>query len=191
MLNEVLAVQHLGSPTVRRPGDVAPHLLEEVVLPAAGHDRWCVVDPQTPQQLTALRSVIGADKEDEIGIRLAEWLLARSDSEAASALQAAGVPAGRMVRVDELPNELGTSTRGMYETTTVPGTSEEVLVERFSAISKDLRFPSLEPMAAFGEHTRSVLAELGYLPDEISALFAANVAQEADIVSCSFGDRGH
>lgn len=177
----VLAAESLSPGSALPPGDVMAHALRDVVLPAAGDDQWCVVDPQTPEQVAALRTVVG-NGDDAV----AAWVRARSAADAAAQLQAAGVPAGQMVRLREMDDDPALAERELYGSTRVPGTGEELLVERLGVLSDDVEVPKLTPMPMFGAHTRSVLAELGIAPDAVRRLLADGIAQESDAVRDEF-----
>lgn len=177
-LNDLLAAESIMPGSVQPPGDTSNRLLAEVVLPAAGEDQWCVVDPQTPEQLVALRAVIGAVDSADLDAQVAAYVKGRSPDEVAHALQSVGVPAGRMLRVSELPDDPALRGRHLYDTTEITGTGEELLVERCPVLSDDLELPKLFPMPMFGAHTRAVLAELGHSQDEIEQLVADGTAQE-------------
>ena len=177
-LNDLLAAESIAPGSVQPPGDPSIHLLTDVVLASDGDDQWCIVDPQTPQQLTALRRLVGAADDADLDGQVAAYVRTRSADQVAGDLQAVGVPAGRMRRISELPEDSALRGRHFYETTEITGTGEQLLVERCPVISDDLQLPKLFPMPMFGAHTRPVLAELGYGPEEIEQLVADGIAQE-------------
>lgn len=177
-LDELLAAESV-SPGAAQPPGVLPgrRRLSEVVLPAAGADQWCIVDPLNAEQVASLRAVVGAQHRD-LDTAVAEWVIRQPSADDATArLQAAGVPAARMIRHAEMAEDPALLARQLYRPTAVTGTQDEVLVERFSVPRESLAVPSLEPMAMFGAHTRAVLTELGKDPAEIDGLFGAGIAQ--------------
>ncbi|PRZ41252.1 crotonobetainyl-CoA:carnitine CoA-transferase CaiB-like acyl-CoA transferase [Antricoccus suffuscus] len=177
-LSDLLATESVAPGSVLPPGDASPHLLSEVVLPAHGDDQWCIVDPQTPEQLAALQRVVGATSDADLDAQVAAYVRERRPDDVARELQVAGVPAGRMLRVGELLDDSALQSRQMYDTTKMTGTEEVLPVERFPVLSDDLELPTLFPMPMFGAHTRPVLAELGYSAEEIEQLVAGGIAQE-------------
>jgi crotonobetainyl-CoA:carnitine CoA-transferase CaiB-like acyl-CoA transferase len=176
--DELLAQESLDPGSVVPPGDQENHMLSQVLFPAAGEDQWCVIDPQTADQLSAVRSVIGAAGEGDPTALVAAYVADRDPDAVASRMQSAGVPAARMLRVAEMPEDPAIRSRDWYQTTSVAGTDEEVLVERCSVLSEQLTIPDLAPMPMFGVHTRSVLAEAGRSAEEIEELVASGIAQE-------------
>ncbi len=178
-LAELLATESVAPGAARPPGDVATHLLDQIVLQAAGADEWCIVDPQTPEQLATLRRVLGVPTGSDPAEQLAGFVRERSAEKVARELQAAGVPAGAMRRIPELPDDPGIRSRNLYEITQVMGTPEQVLVERYPIRSEQLRVPQLAAMPMFGAQTRTVLAELGRTPEQIERLVADGIAQES------------
>ncbi|MFM9776377.1 hypothetical protein ACKI1Z_42700, partial [Streptomyces galilaeus] len=75
------------------------------VYACTGKDEWCAVTIATPAQRAALRSLLDAPTalEPVLEPALRTWLAARPPLDAARTLQAAGIPAGAMLRVVELP----------------------------------------------------------------------------------------
>ncbi|WP_275290851.1 CoA transferase [Amycolatopsis sp. La24] len=177
-LDRHLAAESAEPGSVLPPGDLSGRLLPEVVFRAAGEDQWCIVDPRTPEQLAALRQVLGTRPGEEAAA-VAAYVRDRDPDAVALEMQAAGVPAARMLRIAELPQDPGRRSRNWYTSTHVAGTDDEVLVERYPVLAPDLAAQPLAPMPMFGAHTRSVLAELGRSPREIEELVAAGIAQEA------------
>jgi crotonobetainyl-CoA:carnitine CoA-transferase CaiB-like acyl-CoA transferase len=172
---ELLAAESVRPGSVQPPGDMAVHLLDDLMLRAAGDDQWVVVDPQTPAQLAALRAVVGDD--------VAGYVRERAADDVACELQAAGVPAARMLRVGELPDDAAFRSRELYDVTQLAGTTEELLIERFPVRSGQLQLPRLAPTPMFGAHTRTVLGELGRSPEQIERLIADGIAQESRLVT--------
>ncbi|WP_166741814.1 CoA transferase [Cumulibacter soli] len=182
LLDEILAAESARPGSATPPGVIDNRrLLPNVVLPAAGEDQWCIVDPQNAEQFDALCELLEADHSD-VPRALAEWVRERVPDEAAALLQARGVPAARMIRNAEMAAQPALVARGMYGTTSVAGSYEHLLVERFSVPSESLDLPELAPMPMFGQHTRSVLSELGIAPERIDALFEQGVAQASELL---------
>lgn len=181
-LDELLAAESV-SPGAAQPPGVLPgrRLLSQVVVPAAGDDQWCVVDPQDHDQLATLRQLVGAGESD-LDEAVIAWVRQRTANEAAESLQAVGIPAARMIRNIEMAELPDLVARDMYSPIPVTGTEDVVLVERFSVPRDSLETPVLEAMPMFGAHTRAILAELGKTPAQIDELFAVGVAQASALV---------
>ena len=181
-LDELLAAESV-TPGAAQPPGVFPgrRLLSEVILPAAGEDQWCIVDPQNSGQVTALQTLVGAGESD-LDAAIARWVRHRSADDAAESLQALGVPAARMIRNAEMAGHPALQARDMYGPIAVTGTDEVVLVERFSVPREGLSTPTLTAMPTFGTHTRAILAELGKDPTQIDELFATGVAQASELL---------
>lgn len=177
-LAEIIARMSIDSAAVAPPGRLGHHQLGELVHAAAGDDQWCVIDPQTPAQRDALVSVIGHAEGPDLTTAVAAWVSRHDPDEVMCRMQRAGVPAGRMERVVQLPTAsyLGGDERYLPVGHTPEG--ELLLTERFPVRSAVLPQPCLTPMADFGSGTRSVLTELGYADEVIDRWFAIGVAQE-------------
>jgi crotonobetainyl-CoA:carnitine CoA-transferase CaiB-like acyl-CoA transferase len=184
-LGELLAADSLRPGSVQPPGRPAPSLLRTVILPAAGVEQWCVVDPRTPEQMGLLRSFLELGAEDDVDTAVAAFVASRDPHTAAAALQAKGIPAAPMLRPHETADDEGLRQRRMHFTTPVAGTDQEVLVERYPVLSSSYRTPQPSPAANFGAHTRTVLAELGRTPEEVDRLLSEGIAQEAAVFASS------
>ncbi len=106
-----------------------------------------------------------------------EEAIGRYDREALLALLAeAGVPATPVNRVDQVMNDPQTAALGLVERVVHPRLGEVPVIGtpvRFSAMAPGVRRPA--PLQ--GEHTDRVLAELGYMPDDIADLRLKKVIQ--------------
>ena len=178
-LAELLAAESVSPGSVHPPGRLGAGPLDDVVLPAAGDDEWCVVDPRTPEQVVALRGLLRLGEQDELRAALVAYL-DRHGPAAAARLQAAGVPAAPMLRAHELGDDAALQARGMYFPTPVAGTEQQVLVERYPVLTDGAAAARPGPAPAFGQHTRSILAELGLSGQDVERLFALGVAQCAE-----------
>jgi len=164
------------------------------IFPAGGDDNWVVVDVRGDDQFARLATAIGKpewaadprlgtpssrlEHEDELAAALGAWTRAHDAPDAATALQEAGVPAGHMVRGDELLDDPHLTARGVFGTMT-----HALLPEPFPTNLAEARFSSLPaPLLADaprqGEHTYEVLADvLAMDAAAVDALVATGAAQ--------------
>ncbi|NMO00055.1 CoA transferase [Gordonia sp. TBRC 11910] len=167
--------------SVQPPGSAPGALLSQQVFATRGPERWCVIDPRTPEQLDRVYVVLGTASRDTAAI--ADAVADRDGAEVAEALQAAGVPAAPMLSPGDLPDDAGLSSRDFYTTTSVSGTEQIVPVERAVLIVDGRRAPTLGPAPAFGEHTWSILRELGYDSPQIASLLERGAVEESDLAA--------
>ena len=163
------------------------------VYPTAGDDEWCVVTVRGNADWTALDALIGVGGEpletpaarlaarDRIDASLRVWLLARTSDAAMTELQAAGVPAARMLRVADMPGFEYYPARGLFRTEAHPFLPDDFLTERWHVPSLTNAAPLTRPAPLSGEHTAEVVADwLGLDDTRIEALIAAKVIEPLD-----------
>lgn len=165
------------------------------VFPCAGDDEWCVVTARNDADWTALCEAIGrsdlaadpalataqgrAGARDMIDAALAAWTAQHSPQAAMAQLQAAGVPAGAMMRVVEMPASPYFMERPMFRTLVQPQLAEPVLVDALPVRSSRLGQTPLVQAPMMGEHSRAIVGELpGRDADDIARLIAAGVLND-------------
>jgi crotonobetainyl-CoA:carnitine CoA-transferase CaiB-like acyl-CoA transferase len=164
------------------------------VFPARGDDEWCVVTVRGDRDWQALSQVVCredwatlpqyADRHGRLRNRaaierdLTDWI-ARQDADAVMRrLQAAGVPAARMLRIADLPEFGYFRERRLFRAEKHPHLAEEVVSERFHAPSSNIADLPATPAPLMGEHSAEVVRDwLALPPDEIEHLFTANALQ--------------
>jgi crotonobetainyl-CoA:carnitine CoA-transferase CaiB-like acyl-CoA transferase len=159
----------------------------------AGDDEWCVVAVHDSAEFQASCQVIdrldlAADPAlaDSAGRALARnrideavgaWLAVRTPREAMETLQAAGVPAGAMLRVAELPDFPYFKERRFFRPAHHPHIAQPFLLEAAPVLSTHLPDPPDLPAPLMGEHTAEIMQDwLGLSPEEVALLATNGVA---------------
>lgn len=174
---------------VERPAPQVPWGL----YPAAGEDDWVVVSVRDGDEWRRLCETIAredllddpalataqdrADEHGRIDRAVTAWTQARGAEEAATILQAAGVPAGHMLRVVELPQAPQHRALGTFREATHPLIDVAFAVEAGVARSR-LPLPEQHPAPRLGEDSGRVVADwLGASNEEIAAFEAAGTIE--------------
>lgn len=116
-----------------------------------------------------------ADNREAIAEAMNAWLATRTAAEALAALEAARIPAGPVLGLDEALEDPQVKARGLLRYVEYPGAPQPVPLAdtavRLSATPGGIR----RRAPTLGEHTGEILAELGYSSDEIGQLRAGAV----------------
>lgn len=183
-----------------QPGSMSPRSTQsrtdvsQGVYQCAGGDEWCVIDVHSDEQFRALCAAVGMPQVSECGGyataagRLAddqkldknvrEWVAERGPADVVAALQAAGVPAGKMQRLDEYLDDPQFQARGFIRYLHQPQLASPLPTENGPSRALHLADPDLRPAPVQGEHTREIAATLlGLAPEEIDRLTSAEVLQ--------------
>jgi crotonobetainyl-CoA:carnitine CoA-transferase CaiB-like acyl-CoA transferase len=163
----------IASDALRRAGHVVSNAsAESAVYPCAGNDEWCVVTVRDTADATTIAGVTG-------GFPLAGWLAGQASHAAMEALQAAGIAAGAMLRVSELPTSDYYVERGFFRTAKHPHMSDPVTVEAAPFRAEALPDPLEMPAPLLGEHTTELMsARLGLDQPTIAALIEAGALEQ-------------
>jgi crotonobetainyl-CoA:carnitine CoA-transferase CaiB-like acyl-CoA transferase len=162
------------------------------VFPCMGDDDWCVVTVRGDADWASLCRVMGrpdlaADpalsnaagrqaRRGQVDQAVAEWLAERDPRVAMEELQAAGVPAGAMLRVAEMPEFDYFVERRFLAKARHPLIADPFYMENAPVRSERIPDPPMDPAPTIGEHTADVLREwLGLPPEEITRLVDAGV----------------
>lgn len=162
------------------------------VFPAAGNDQWVVVTTRGDADWLALCELVpgldpGMDRAERLSERAAieaavtAWTSARATGEAAALLQAAGVPAGPMLRVSELPEHPYFKQRGTFREVHHPALKDPHFTEAMHARFESIYPPPEKPAPLMGEQTGEVMRDwLGLDDAKIVDLVVRGVLEPLD-----------
>jgi crotonobetainyl-CoA:carnitine CoA-transferase CaiB-like acyl-CoA transferase len=148
-----------------------PH---SAVYQCAGDDEWCVVTSRSASDDQAIARVTA-------GTTLSDWCAVTPARTVMEALQSAGVAAGAMLRVSELPEFDYYKERRLFKPATHPHLAEPFIVEAAPIRSDHLPDPPDRPAPLLGEHTTEILRDWLQMEREIDALLAMNVLEQPDL----------
>ena len=154
-------------------------------------DGWIVVSVIGPKMFARWARLVGRDDlvsdprcvddisraghRELIAGAMAAWLDTRTSAQAIAELEAARIPAGPVLNLDQVLDDPQVKSRGLLEYLDFPGAPKPVPLAdtavRLSATPGGIRHRA----PTLGEHTDQVLAELGYQKDEIQRLREAGV----------------
>jgi benzylsuccinate CoA-transferase BbsF subunit len=162
------------------------------VFPCRGDDRWIAIVVEDDRQFEALTAVMGASDlagdprfrtlelrrlhESVLEELVASWTVTQDVDRAVAALGAAGVPAEKVSRVDEVLRSPTLGARDFFTSFEHP----EFGVRPLAGVAwvsdrSPMRAAGAAPV--LGQHTREVLTEVLELsPETVDALIAAGVA---------------
>jgi crotonobetainyl-CoA:carnitine CoA-transferase CaiB-like acyl-CoA transferase len=173
------------------------------LFPAAGDDEWIVVDPVGDIQFAALATAIGHEEwssdsrlltaegrlgaASELNNALEQWLSARSPGESADILQAAGVPAGAMVRVPDYVADPHLTARKAFGQLDQPGFPIPLPTMLGEAPGRKLLPPKLGKAPLMAEDTRQVMKDvLGVDSATVDSLIASGDLEENPTVAAAY-----
>ncbi|MEP7351376.1 MAG: CoA transferase [Sphingorhabdus sp.] len=164
------------------------------VYQAAGEDEWCVVTVRCDDDLHNLARVIERpdlaanpdyktsglrrEKAADLDAAVAIWMADQDADAAMQALQRAGVPAAKMLRVGDLPEFGYFEERKLFRVEHHPHFADDVIAERMHIQSQILPDPPSVPAPLMGEHSAIVMREwLGLSDGEIDDLITRKILE--------------
>jgi crotonobetainyl-CoA:carnitine CoA-transferase CaiB-like acyl-CoA transferase len=166
----------------KRMGNRSSSMAPQGCYACAGQDQWCVISVENNEQWRALAQLIGDPKmiedprfqsltgrmrhHDEIDRYIEAWTRLRTPAEAEQQLQAAGVPAQRMRRVDETLRQGEDSVFHLQ-----PGKAQPTLLTGLPFWFVPRNKQAFGQAPQLGEHTEEALKDwLGLEDAEIAKL---------------------
>ena len=164
---------------------------------SGGGDRWVTIACTTDEQWPALCRVIGREElasderfagaaerragHDEIDAIIARWTSQQDHHEAARLLQAAGIPAGPVLAIDELFADPHLDARGYWEEVVDTDAGAHRYPSRPWKMS-GTPLTSRGPAPLLGEHTDQILGELlGLAAEELAELRERGVTADVPL----------
>ena len=182
---DVLAYQMTGTEPERR-GNRSPYFAPHNAYPCAGEDRWVTIAAASEEEWRRLAAVMEREDladderfasndarlkhEDDLDRTIAEWTSQRDAYEITHLLQAAGVPAGPVLRGPDLLEDPHYRERRTFNEVDHPQVGPkwyQGFAWRMSETPGQVHWPS----PTLGQHNRQVYGELlGLTPAEIDRL---------------------
>ncbi len=174
-------------------GNRSPRYAPQGVYRCQGAEQWLAISVRTDAEWRALAAIAGAgelaslDNEarrsfhDEIDARIEAWAQTQDPQAAMEALQAVGVPAGRVLNTEDIHDDPHLGARGFWVALPHPR------MEAWRQPSSAWRFVEANPhlrrhAPLFGEHNREILVGLLGLPEaELEALASSGIIGDAPI----------
>lgn len=177
-------------------GNRSDDRVPEGVYPCAGDDQWCVISVCDDDQWRRLAKVMGHEellddatlatlagrrqRRDEVDGWVEAFSRRHEPRELTRLLQAAGVPAGFMLRLNEYRDDPQFQAREFIRTLEHPGLPFPLPTENRIVASLHMRDPELRAAPYQAEHTREIAARLLGLSDEqIDELIASGDLEAA------------
>ena len=175
VLSELFLEESLAPGTVGPRGNRSPRGAPWGVYRCSGDQHWCAVTCRSDEEWRALVECMGSPRwamdltfataegrrarHDEIDEGITTWTSERTDTEVMHTLQAAGVPAGRMMYVSEQLTDPHLRERGYIGQIEQPGLGP-MLLDGAGFHSVGIPGPVTTPAPFLGEHTHDIAASV-------------------------------
>jgi crotonobetainyl-CoA:carnitine CoA-transferase CaiB-like acyl-CoA transferase len=167
------------------------------IFHCAGDDEWCAIDIRGDKQWQALchlmdrPDLLNNSRFDTAGDRVAaneyleqqvaDWTISLEPNQLVENLQQAGIAAGKMFRVNELPDNPHLRARDFFRVNHQPSMSGPLLTENGPAGKFFFPEPKIEPAPFAAQHTRMLMTEiLGLENSEVNALLKSGDLEEME-----------
>ncbi|OAI42181.1 hypothetical protein AYO38_03285 [bacterium SCGC AG-212-C10] len=181
-----------GEDPVHR-GDRSPRFAPQGAYACAGEQQWLAISVRDDADWKALATITGAEalsslpfaerqaRHDELDALVSAWASSQDPQAAMESLQAAGVPAGRVLDTQAIHDDPHLAARGFW--VRLPHPKMEPWRQPSTAWRLVEANPQMRRHAPlFGEHTREVLRDVAGLSDaEVEALFAAGICADEPV----------
>ena len=171
----------------------APHGVYECL----GDDEWCVITVRDDFEWSALCAAMGnpslaaeaayataADRianHHQLDQLISGWTRKHAPRDVMQTLQATGVPAGAMLRIDDYETDPHFLARTFVRRLDQPGLPVPIPTENGPCKAMNLPDPDIRPAPMMGQHTLEIAANLLELPPErIQAYLEAGIFEAPD-----------
>lgn len=144
-------VQSIGGPLFKRWADLM------------GEDHW-LEDPRFRDDISR------GDNGAAISERLARWCAERSSGEVLAAMEEARLPAGPVMSPREVLEDPHIAAKGLFQATEYPGLPGAVPLMKTPVELSETPGEIRSRPPTLGEHTDRIMGDLGYSPQQITAL---------------------
>ena len=149
-------VQSVGGPLFKRWADLM------------GEDHW-LEDPRFKDDISR------GDHGEIISARLAEWCAERSSEEVLAAMEEARLPAGPIMSPQEVLEDPHIEAKGLFQPIDYPGLDKPAPIMQTPVELSETPGEIRHRAPTLGEHTDSIMRELGYQQAEIDELRAQRI----------------
>ena len=115
------------------------------------------------------------DNHQPIGDAMNQWLALRTTEQAMAELEAARIPAGPVLEINQVLDDPQVKARKLLEYVDYPGAPKSVPLANTAVRLSETPGGIRHRAPLLGEHTDEILRELGYSGEEIAALRASEV----------------
>lgn len=175
--------ESLAPGSLKARGNHDPFDAPNSIFPCRGNDQWCAISVRNDSDFARLCDVIGRSEmaqcaeyaspasrlrhRETLEAIVQEWTLAHEPDEVMNTMQARGVPAGKMHRVEELEKNPHLLSRLFVRRLVQPGIAQPMLTENGPVSCSSLPDPDIRPAPFMGQHTRKLARELLGLEESV------------------------